>query len=108
MRRAFLALLTAGLVTVIAIAQRPAPLAVAATEWRHYAGDAASSKYSPLDQISSANVNRLEIAWRWSSMDNETVKTNPARPGAYQDTPLMVNGVLYTTTALGAYAAIDP
>ena len=94
--------------TAIAVAQRPAPIPVADTEWRHYAGDAASSKYSPLGQISPANVNRLDVAWRWSSIDNETVKTNPARPGAYQDTPLMVNGVLYTTTALGAYAAIDP
>ena len=39
----------------------------------------------------------LQVAWRWSSPDNDIVKANPAaRPGAYQDTPLMVNGVLYT------------
>ena len=78
-------------------------------EWRYYGGDAASTKYSPLDQITRANVNSPQIAWRWSSPDNEIAKANPiARPGAYQDTPIMVNGVLYTTTSLGVFAAIDP
>ena len=92
-------------VTVTVIAQRPA----AVGEWRHYGGDAASSRYSPLDQINLSNVRQLEIAWRWPSPDNPIVKANPlARPGGYEDTPLMVNGVLYTATSLGVFAAIDP
>ena len=78
-------------------------------EWRQYASDIGSTKYSPLDRVSPANVARLEIAWRWSSPDNEIVAANPqARPGAYQDTPIMANGVLYTETSLGVFAAIDP
>ena len=103
--------LTSGAIACAAaalLAQRPAPSSAAAGEWRHYAGDAGSSKYSPLGQVTRANVSRLEIAWRWSTPDNEIVKTNPARPYAYQDTPLLVNGVLYTVTSLGVYAAIDP
>jgi glucose dehydrogenase len=96
------------LVTASVLAQRPAPQSAAAGEWRHYGGDAGSSKYSPVGQITRANVNRLEVAWRWNSPDNEIVKTNPPRPYAYQDTPIMVNGVLYTTTPLGLYVAIDP
>jgi len=36
-------------------------------EWRFYAGDAGSTKYSPLDQINAANVKQLEIAWRWKA-----------------------------------------
>ena len=78
-------------------------------EWRHYGGDLASTKYSPLDQINAANLKDLTIAWRWPSPDNVVVKANPqARPGGYEDTPLMVNGVLYTVTSLGTFAAIDP
>ena len=96
------------LAAVVALAQRPQPSEVAATEWRHYASDAASSKYSSVNQITRANVNRLDVAWRWSTPDNEIVKTNPARPYGYQDTPLLVNGVLYTTTPLGIVAALDP
>jgi quinoprotein glucose dehydrogenase len=80
-----------------------------AGEWRFYTGDGASTRYSPLDQITRANVGRLQIAWRWTSPDNDIVKANPtARPGAYQDTPLLVDGVLYTETSLGVFAAIDP
>jgi quinoprotein glucose dehydrogenase len=78
-------------------------------EWRYYGGTAASTKYSALDQITRDNVGKLEIAWSWRSPDNDVVKANPqARPGGYEDTPLMVNGVLYTATSLGTFAAIDP
>lgn len=109
MNRPLLALAAATvLLTAVATAQRPSPSSAAVGEWRHYGGDAGSTKYSPLDQITRANVSRLDVAWRWSSPDNEIVKGNPARPGAYQDTPIMVHGVLYTTTSLGVYVAIDP
>ena len=78
-------------------------------EWTHYSGNAASHKYSPLDQINKGNVGTLAIAWRWSSPDNALVEANPtARPGGYADTPLMIKGVLYTVTSLGQIAAINP
>ena len=108
MSRVAPALVVVAVAGAVMLAQRPSPASLAASEWRHYGGDAASSKYSPLAQITRANVKDLQVAWRWSSIDNEIVKTNPARPGAYQDTPLMVNGVLYTTTSLGLIVAIDP
>ena len=105
-----LALATIAATTAVVLAaQRPPSNSAAAGEWRYYGGDAASTKYSPLGQITRANVNQLQIAWRWSSPDNEIAKANPvARPAGYQDTPIMVNGVLYTTTSLGIYVAIDP
>ncbi len=78
-------------------------------EWRYYAGDPAATRYSPLDQIDRDNIARLRIAWRWASPDGAIVAANPlVRPGAYQDTPLMVKGVLYTATSLGQFAALDP
>jgi quinoprotein glucose dehydrogenase len=81
----------------------------ASGEWTHYGGNAASQKYSPLDQINKDNVGKLKIAWRWASPDNEVVTGNPmSRPGMYHDTPLMVKGVLYTVTSLGQIAAINP
>ncbi len=89
----------------VTAAQSPAALG----EWRHYGGDGASSRYSPLNQINLSNVSRLDVAWRWPSPDNAIVKANPlARPGGYEDTPLAVNGVMYTATSLGVFAAIDP
>ena len=77
--------------------------------WRHYGSDAGSSKYSPLDQIHAGNVGGLRVAWRWTSPDNASAAANAdVLPGSYEDTPLMVDGVLYTITGLGVIAAIDP
>ena len=84
-------------------------------EWRHYGGNVGHSKYSPLDQINTDNVHRLGVAWTWTSVDEEIRNANDTirergsfRSYAYEVTPLMVNGVLYTTTSLGQIAAINP
>jgi quinoprotein glucose dehydrogenase len=66
-------------------------------EWRYYAGDAHSTKYSPLDQIDEGNVGRLQIAWRWKS---DNFGRSPDRN--WEVTPLMIasgnsGGVLYFT-----------
>ncbi len=61
-------------------------------EWRHYGGDAGSTRYSPLAQIDRDNVAELEVVWRWKS-DNY----GPRPEFNYRPTPLMVDGVLYAT-----------
>ena len=61
-------------------------------EWKTYGGDLASTRYSPLDQITKDNFNKLEVAWR--------VKTDAFGPRPefnFQATPLMVDGVVYST-----------
>ena len=79
------------------------------TEWRYFGGDAHATKYSPLNQITKDNVSRLRIAWRWPSPDRAIEGQNPLwRPTKYEDTPLAVNGTLYTVTSLGLIAALDP
>ena len=97
---------------VVALAVAGLQLASAqgrSVEWTHYSGNAASHKYSPLDQINKDNIGKLTVAWRWTSPDNAVIDANPtARPGGYADTPLMVKGVLYTVTSLGQIAAINP
>ena len=84
-------------------------------QWRSYGGDLGHTKYTPLDQITVENVHDLEVAWTWTSVDeelkarNEVIRDRRAfRSYAYEVTPLMVDGVLYTTTSLGQVAAIDP
>jgi len=65
-----------------------------ATEWLSYGGDKASSKYSPLDQISRDNFSRLKVAWTWRSIEEAITKTNPdLRSWVWESTPLMVEGV---------------
>jgi quinoprotein glucose dehydrogenase len=81
------------------------------SEWPTYGGDAGSTKYAPLDQITRDNVNRLAVAWRWESPDNAIVSANrgklPAFPASFKATPIMVDGVLYIKTSLSQAAAID-
>ena len=61
-------------------------------EWRTYGGDLGSTRYAPLDQINRANFKSLEIAWRF-----RTDILGPRPDFNLQATPLMINGVLYTT-----------
>src|SRR4029077_16869627 len=78
-------------------------------EWPTYAGSYASAKYSPLDQINAANVASLKVAWRWMSPDHAVRAANAGIDPSvtHQGTPIMVNGVLYTSTSLSQVAAID-
>jgi quinoprotein glucose dehydrogenase len=78
-----------------ATAQGPTPQAVGHkhfTEWLNNRGDYASSSYSPLAIINRDNVKQLRIAWRWGSANFGTSPEYYFRP-----TPLMADGVLYTT-----------
>ncbi|MEQ1896883.1 MAG: PQQ-binding-like beta-propeller repeat protein [Vicinamibacterales bacterium] len=78
------------------------------SQWIEYAGDAGGMKYSPLAQITKDNVKELQVAWRWASADRDVQKSNVLnRASRYEDTPLMVNGTLYTGTPLGMVAALD-
>jgi quinoprotein glucose dehydrogenase len=77
-------------------------------QWHSYAGDSGSTKYSALDLINKDNVKKLEIAWRWSSPDNAIRRKNLFLiPFIYEATPLMIDGVLYTSTSFSQVAAID-
>lgn len=71
-------------------------------EWRFYAGDGGHTQYTALDQIDRDNVNDLEVAWRWQAENSaETPFYN------FESTPIMIGGVLYTTTGASEVAAID-
>ncbi len=77
-------------------------------QWRYYGGDAGSSKYSPLDQINKDNAGKVEVAWSWESPDVPMQKANRQLSSfAFEITPIMVNGTLYTSTSLAQVVAID-
>ena len=81
--------------TVVAAAALAVAVPGASTEngeWRTYGGDLASRRYSAIDQITAANFNQLEIAWRL-----KTDMFGPAPDFLYQATPLKVGDVVYTT-----------
>jgi len=75
-------------------------------EWPYYSGDNGARKYSPLDQVNAQNVSRLQIAWRRPALDPRY--GNVAFSNSYQTTPLMVDGMMYVSNAIGLVEAFDP
>jgi quinoprotein glucose dehydrogenase len=61
-------------------------------EWPTYGGDLGNTRYAPLDQITAANFNSLEVAWRF-----KTDNLGPRPEFQFESTPLMAKGVLYST-----------
>ncbi|MEW6322629.1 MAG: pyrroloquinoline quinone-dependent dehydrogenase [Acidobacteriota bacterium] len=102
-RIALLAALTAMSVVRGAGGQSAAP---AEGQWPYYAADQAATHYSTLDQITRDNVGQLEVAWEWRPGEKALAEFG-TRPGAFQNTPLMIDGVLYVTTPYNQVAALD-
>lgn len=62
------------------------------TDWLHYANDPGSTRYAPLDQVTADNFNTLEVAWTF-----RTDKLGARADYQLEATPLVVNGVIYST-----------
>lgn len=73
------------------------------TKWEVYRGDKGSTGYSALDQINKGNLDQIELAW--------TYHTGDAREGnrsAIQCNPIIVNGMMYVTSARLKLIALNP
>ncbi|OFW31084.1 MAG: hypothetical protein A3H97_11665 [Acidobacteria bacterium RIFCSPLOWO2_02_FULL_65_29] len=75
-------------------------------EWLYYGADPAASKYSPADDITPQNVQRLGIAWQWEHGE-QALEEYGTVPFRFENQPLMVDGVLYVTTPYNNAAALD-
>jgi quinohemoprotein ethanol dehydrogenase len=66
-------------------------------DWPTHGGTYAEQRFSPLTQVNAGTVARLGLSW-WAEFDTDR--------GA-EATPLVVDGVLYTTTAWSRVYAFD-
>src|SRR5262249_34891950 len=72
-------------------------------EWRSYGATIANMHYSPVDQIDATNFGKLEVAWRF-----KTDSLGPRPEYQLESTPLMVDGVVYSTAGTRrAVVALD-
>jgi membrane-bound PQQ-dependent dehydrogenase (glucose/quinate/shikimate family) len=74
-------------------------------DWPHYGNALGGSRFSPVAEITPANVGQLERAWTFRP--GITIPGGTRR-GGLQVTPLMVDGVLYGCTAFNSVFALDP
>ncbi len=73
------------------------------TSWHVYKADAASTSYSDLDQIQRGNVQDLEVAWVFQPDDAPAGSSF----GKYECNPIVIDGVMYATSAQRWLYAID-
>jgi quinoprotein glucose dehydrogenase len=75
-------------------------------DWAHYGRDAGGARFSPLAQVTRENVGRLTVAWRF-----HTGEAGPdfatGRRVSFEATPLVIDGTMYVSTALGRVFALD-
>ena len=70
------------------------------SEWKAWGGDGAVTHFSPLTQITAANVSQLKPVWIY---DPGTVSRS------WENTPLMIDGMLYISDAITSdVVAIEP
>ena len=76
--------------------------AQAGTDWQNYGGDRGAQRYSPLTQITPANVSSLKVAWTYHMKPADA-----ARVATSQTTPLVVGNTMYLGSPYGRIVALD-
>src|SRR5260370_6169607 len=65
--------------------------------WLTYSGSPSSQRYSPLAQVTPANVNSLQLQWAFQARSLEK----------FESTPLVVDGMMYVTQAPNDVVALN-
>ena len=68
-----------------------------AQNWLTYSGNYSAHRFSPLNQITPANVGKLRPVWTYQAPNQAEFETSP----------IVVDGVMYLTEAPMAVAALD-
>ena len=67
--------------------------------WLMYGRDYTNQRWSPLTQITAANVGNLRVSWMY--------QTGISKLGSFETTPVVVNGIMYLTTPYNTAMAVD-
>lgn len=79
-----------------------------AAAWQHWGGDAAGTRFSPLDQITPANVDGMVKAWEFHTGDLQTKSPALMARTKSEATPLFVEDSLISCTPFNDVVALDP
>jgi quinoprotein glucose dehydrogenase len=79
----------------------------APVDWAVWGGDPGSGHYSTLTEINRTNVSHLHQSWTWKTGETE-LKEYGTRPGMFENTPLVVDNVMYATSPYNKVVALDP
>src|SRR5438034_9777756 len=127
MRRTTSSLLAAIVATAggAAMPAQPGPrVAIAlSNEWPTYGHDSGGMRFSPLTQVSPANVAQLKVAWAYHMRPEPPATSDSAESGSAQGrgrgrggsglagsetTPIVADGLMYLSTPYNRVVALDP
>src|SRR5438874_12958883 len=77
-------------------------LAAPGEDWPNYGNDRGAQRYSPLTQITPANVTALKVAWTYHMKPADAT-----RIATTETTPLVVGNTMYLGWSYGRIVAID-
>ena len=81
-----------------AIASTTSPI-VADGDWNYYGRTADGARFSPLNQITPENVNKLQVAWQFRTGELPSkAETEKGREFSFEDTPTKIGDNLYVCT----------
>jgi quinoprotein glucose dehydrogenase len=125
----FIGALCVGVTAIAAVhqpvgAQAPASQPAASTEWPEYGHDPGGQRFSPLTDITPANVGQLKQAWVYRMRPPTPAPAGGAAPDApaggrgrgrggagfaqSQNTSIVVNNVMYISSPYGRVVALEP
>ena len=85
------------LIASVALLAFSGPQPATSSDWPVYGQDSGEHRYAALDQIDTGNVGRLGLAW-YHEFDTDR---------GQEATPIVVDGVMYVSTAWSKVAAFD-
>jgi len=81
----------------------PQPLAqIIQGDWPHFGNDRGGTRFSPLEQITPQNVDKLEVAW-----EADIGPADPKVPSALQVTPINIDDALYVCNGRNTILGLD-
>ena len=88
-----------------AATRQPQPVLETGADWPAYGGTYHAERYTPLDQITPANVADLEQVWQYRTGDMPTAESE----GKYspENTPLKVGDTMFVCSAMGIAIGVD-
>jgi quinoprotein glucose dehydrogenase len=101
-RRAAISLFVLGCVMLAGAACRSSERAASSMDWPTHGGDPGHRQFSTLNQINTGNVGALKVAWTYRTRDAQ-----PDNRSQIQCNPIVVDGVLYGTSAALKTFALD-
>lgn len=96
-------------------ARGPAATPAGSPEWPTYSHDGSAMRFSPLTELTPANVSQLKVAWTYHMRPAPAAQAAAGRgrgrggPGfvTSQVMPVVVGGTMYLTTPYGRVVALD-